>query len=142
MQRHKRENNADYFCDAKRETNVADLCAAKTRAQGEIVTITVMNMNKQPGLYNNDYRPLTRSLPSQRAWSRTSFPASHMSSPAPSGGPPNFELTFRHRFAHDGEDVYFAFCYPHSYDECQELQRSAVRPSGHILSHFGSYYGK
>ena len=86
-----------------------------------------MNMNKQPGLYNNDYRPLTRSLPSQRAWTRTSFPASHLSSPAPNGGPPDFQLTFRHRFAHDGEDVYFAFCYPHSYDECQDLQRSAAR---------------
>ena len=36
---------------------------------------------------------------------------------------PNFRLTFRHKFEYSNEEVYFAFCYPQSYTECQAQLR-------------------
>ena len=33
--------------------------------------LAVMNMNKQPNLYQNDMRPIVRMVPSQPAWARS-----------------------------------------------------------------------
>ena len=87
--------------------------------RGTTLTIVVMNMNKQKGLYKNDYRPVVRTLPSQPEWRRTEQPVAY--SAIGSGPSIQFQIRFRHRFEHAADEkTYFAFCYPHSYSECQE----------------------
>ena len=44
--------------------------SVKGGKRGEELIITMMNMNKQTGLYANDYRPIVRSLPSKPEWAR------------------------------------------------------------------------
>ncbi len=81
---------------------------------GSTLSFRIMNMNKQHGLYAQDYRPITRALPGAPRWERT-----------PSGVhyevvDGHFQLSWRHRCDGGPEALlYFAFCYPHSYSDCQ-----------------------
>lgn len=46
-------------------------------AADEVLTFTVVNMNKQTGLYAHDMRPVTRAVPSRPKWQRVAFPTEH-----------------------------------------------------------------
>uniref|UniRef100_A0A8B9MMU7 tubulin-glutamate carboxypeptidase n=1 Tax=Accipiter nisus TaxID=211598 RepID=A0A8B9MMU7_9AVES len=73
-------------------------------------------MNKQSRLYSQGMSPFVRTLPVRPRWERIrERPSFEMVET-------QFVLSFVHRFLeHRGATTYFAFCYPFSYTECQEM---------------------
>lgn len=82
-----------------------------------MLSFTLMNLNKQNNLYANDMRPVYKALPSRPRWERLKYPTSYVLDDG------NFQVSCKHKFAEDGDTVYFAFCYPQSYTECQAIMR-------------------
>ena len=72
-------------------------------------------MNAQTRLYSQDYRPIRKEVPSKNTWERVNRPATCKASSTPG----MFILNFSHVFETTGDAVYFAFCYPFSYDDMQ-----------------------
>lgn len=60
-----------------------------------------------------DMRPVVRSLPLNPKWERLPTAVSYRYTSS------GFEIRFRHMFHADDQIVFFAFCYPFSYSECQ-----------------------
>lgn len=85
--------------------------------RGQMIHFTICNMNKQNNLYGHDMRPVTKSMPSRPKWGRVRFACSYSLSDG------DFSLRFKHRFEETGEETFFAFCYPQSYEECQQRLR-------------------
>ncbi|XP_065129559.1 cytosolic carboxypeptidase-like protein 5 isoform X1 [Paramisgurnus dabryanus] len=83
---------------------------------GKLLKINVMNMNKQSKLYAQGMTPLVRSMPVKPRWERIrDRPTFEMSDS-------QFILSFVHRLLDvRGITTYFAFCYPFSYTECQDM---------------------
>ncbi|XP_030638396.1 cytosolic carboxypeptidase-like protein 5 [Chanos chanos] len=83
---------------------------------GKLLKINVMNMNKQSKLYSQGMAPLVRTLPVKTRWERVrERPVFEMSEN-------QFVLSFVHRLLDvRGATTYFAFCYPFSYSDCQDL---------------------
>ena len=82
---------------------------------GTTLTMTVMNLNKQKGLYTHGYKPICKGA-SWARWEREVLPCSFVHVDG------SFELTFKHDFSRgavEGEPVRFAFCYPMAYEESQ-----------------------
>uniref|UniRef100_A0A8C5L2C2 Cytosolic carboxypeptidase-like protein 5 n=1 Tax=Jaculus jaculus TaxID=51337 RepID=A0A8C5L2C2_JACJA len=84
--------------------------------QGKLIKINIMNMNKQSKLYSQGMAPLVRTLPSRPRWERIrDRPTFEMTET-------QFVLSFVHRFVEGrGATTFFAFCYPFSYSDCQDL---------------------
>ena len=80
---------------------------------GEEITIRIVNLNKHPGLYDNDMRPVFKSYPSQRKWERIRSILKHQVVDKRS------VIRFTHKFQRSNERVHFAFCYPYTYTELQ-----------------------
>ncbi|XP_041265909.1 cytosolic carboxypeptidase-like protein 5 isoform X1 [Onychostruthus taczanowskii] len=85
-------------------------------APGKLIKLHILNMNKQSRLYAQGMTPFVRTLPVRPRWERIrqrpSFPVVEA----------QFVLSFVHRFLeHRGATTYFAFCYPFSYTECQDM---------------------
>ena len=81
---------------------------------GQTVHFTVMNSNKQNGLYSHDHRPCFVSLPKQRSWQRLPIPVvSHVMVEG------QMQVTFKHKILRSDEEQRFAFCFPYSYEETQ-----------------------
>ncbi|KAM7368171.1 hypothetical protein PAMP_014417 [Pampus punctatissimus] len=85
-------------------------------APGKILKINVMNMNNQRKLYSQGMAPLVRTLPGKNRWERIrDRPTSEIVDN-------QFILSFTHRLLEiRGGTTYFSFCYPFSYNECQEM---------------------
>ncbi|XP_067999178.1 cytosolic carboxypeptidase-like protein 5 isoform X3 [Melanerpes formicivorus] len=85
-------------------------------APGKLIKLHILNMNKQSRLYSQGMSPFVRTLPVQPRWERIrERPSFEMVET-------QFVLSFVHRFLeHHGATTYFAFCYPFSYSECQEM---------------------
>ncbi|XP_070843584.1 cytosolic carboxypeptidase-like protein 5 isoform X1 [Chaetodon trifascialis] len=85
-------------------------------APGKILKINVMNMNNQRKLYSQGMAPLVRTLPGKNRWERVrDRPTSEIVDN-------QFILSFTHRLLEvRGATTYFSFCYPFSYNECQEM---------------------
>ncbi|XP_053193254.1 cytosolic carboxypeptidase-like protein 5 [Scomber japonicus] len=85
-------------------------------ASGKIMKINVMNMNNQRKLYSQGMAPLVRTLPGKNRWERIrDRPTSEIVDN-------QFILSFTHRLLEvRGATTYFSFCYPFSYNECQEM---------------------
>uniref|UniRef100_A0AAY4BYM0 Cytosolic carboxypeptidase-like protein 5 n=1 Tax=Denticeps clupeoides TaxID=299321 RepID=A0AAY4BYM0_9TELE len=83
---------------------------------GKLLKINVMNMNKQSKLYSQGMAPFVRTLPVKTRWERVrDRPTFELSEN-------QFVLSFVHRLLDvRGATTYFAFCYPLSYLECQEM---------------------
>ncbi|XP_048841776.1 cytosolic carboxypeptidase-like protein 5 isoform X2 [Brienomyrus brachyistius] len=83
---------------------------------GKLLKINVMNMNKQSKLYSQGMAPLVKTLPVRPRWERVrDRPTFEMVES-------QFILSFSHRFLEGrGTTTYFAFCYPFSYSECQNM---------------------
>ena len=86
--------------------------------QDKMMKITIKNLNRQQRLYSQGYCPLfktdTRS-PENDKWCRIRFRPSWASDGS------NFQLSFAHHLSEvSGSKTYFAFCYPWSYEDCQE----------------------
>ena len=90
--------------------------AVKGFKKGNTIKFTVMNMNKQTGLFQHDHRPSVSSSPSAPKWKRLPVPVSKYT--VQEGN--IFEVEFKHTFLFDDEEVRFAFCFPYSYTEVQE----------------------
>ncbi|XP_075000823.1 cytosolic carboxypeptidase-like protein 5 isoform X7 [Calonectris borealis] len=85
-------------------------------APGKLIKLHILNMNKQSRLYSQGMSPFVRTLPMRPRWERIrERPSFEMVET-------QFVLSFVHRFLeHRGATTYFAFCYPFSYTECQEM---------------------
>ncbi|XP_041951933.1 cytosolic carboxypeptidase-like protein 5 isoform X1 [Alosa sapidissima] len=85
-------------------------------APGKLLKINVMNMNKQSKLYSQGMAPFVRTLPVKTRWERVrERPTFELSEN-------QFTLSFVHRLLEvRGATTYFAFCYPFSYSECQDM---------------------
>ncbi|XP_052042191.1 cytosolic carboxypeptidase-like protein 5 isoform X2 [Apodemus sylvaticus] len=83
---------------------------------GKLIKINIMNMNKQSKLYSQGMAPFVRTLPSRPRWERIrERPTFEMTET-------QFVLSFVHRFVEGrGATTFFAFCYPFSYSDCQDL---------------------
>uniref|UniRef100_A0A5F9CNL2 Cytosolic carboxypeptidase-like protein 5 n=1 Tax=Oryctolagus cuniculus TaxID=9986 RepID=A0A5F9CNL2_RABIT len=83
---------------------------------GKLIKINIMNMNKQSKLYSQGMAPFVRTLPTRPRWERVrDRPTFEMTET-------QFVLSFVHRFVEGrGATTFFAFCYPFSYSDCQEL---------------------
>ncbi|XP_045045187.2 cytosolic carboxypeptidase-like protein 5 isoform X1 [Desmodus rotundus] len=83
---------------------------------GKLIKINVMNMNKQSKLYSQGMAPFVRTLPTRPRWERIrDRPTFEMTET-------QFVLSFVHRFVEGrGATTFFAFCYPFSYGDCQDL---------------------
>jgi cytosolic carboxypeptidase protein 5 len=84
--------------------------------KGNTIKFTIMNMNKQTGLFQHDHRPSVSSSPSAPKWKRLPVPVSKHT--IREGN--IFEVEFKHTFLYNDEEVRFAFCFPYSYTEVQE----------------------
>ncbi|KAE8585506.1 hypothetical protein XENTR_v10021333 [Xenopus tropicalis] len=85
-------------------------------APGKLIKINIMNMNKQSKLYSQGMAPFVRTVPIRSRWERIrDRPTFEMVEN-------QFILSFVHRFLDcRGSTTYFAFCFPFSYEESQEL---------------------
>ncbi|KAL2081963.1 hypothetical protein ACEWY4_021781 [Coilia grayii] len=85
-------------------------------APGKLLKINVMNMNKQSKLYSQGMAPFVRTLPVKTRWERVrERPTFELSEN-------QFTLSFVHRLLEvRSATTYFAFCYPFSYSECQDM---------------------
>lgn len=78
----------------------------------KVIRITIMNLNKQGKLFSQGHVPLVKS---GKKWERI------RDRPTWQNVDNDFRLTFTHRFLNNATTVYFAFCYPFSYMECQDM---------------------
>jgi hypothetical protein len=100
---------------------------------GQEVTIKMMNLNRQSQLYKHGYTPVAR-VGQQGEWR----PLLRSSTSYEEVDGAVLQLTFTYR-ATCAREVFFAFCYPHSYEECQlylstllervEADGAAINPS-------------
>uniref|UniRef100_A0AAQ5WXS8 Cytosolic carboxypeptidase-like protein 5 n=1 Tax=Amphiprion ocellaris TaxID=80972 RepID=A0AAQ5WXS8_AMPOC len=100
-------------------------------APGKLLKINVMNMNNQRKLYSQGMTPLVRTLPGKNRWERIrDRPTSEIVDN-------QFILSFTHRLLEvRGATTYFSFCFPFSYNECQEmLQHIRVTAPGTVYYH-------
>ncbi|XP_078255479.1 cytosolic carboxypeptidase-like protein 5 isoform X2 [Rhinoraja longicauda] len=82
----------------------------------KVIKINIMNMNKQSKLYSQGMAPFVRTLPGKPRWERV------RDRPTYEMVENQFILTFMHRFhEYRGATTYFAFCFPFTYTECQEM---------------------
>uniref|UniRef100_A0A8B9Z1V8 tubulin-glutamate carboxypeptidase n=1 Tax=Buteo japonicus TaxID=224669 RepID=A0A8B9Z1V8_9AVES len=85
-------------------------------APGKLIKLHILNMNKQSRLYSQGGEP-RGPVVAVAAW-----PVPGRWLCVPSMVETQFVLSFVHRFLeHRGATTYFAFCYPFSYTECQEM---------------------
>ncbi|KAI4882983.1 hypothetical protein NFI96_015784 [Prochilodus magdalenae] len=83
---------------------------------GKLLKINVKNMNKQSKLYSQGMAPFVRTLPVKMRWERV------RDRPMFEVSESQFTLSFVHRVLDvKGTTTYFAFCYPFSYTECQDM---------------------
>ena len=88
---------------------------------GQILTINIFNMNKQSRLYSQGLQPVVRvenGSPSQLQWGRHCVNVEYDSEDGEFSLTFSYELTPKHSA---NTCVYFAFCYPFSYTECQDM---------------------
>ncbi|XP_069742605.1 cytosolic carboxypeptidase-like protein 5 isoform X3 [Narcine bancroftii] len=82
----------------------------------KVIKINIMNMNKQSKLYSQGMAPFVRTLPGRPRWERV------RDRPTYEMVESQFILSFMHRFLdYRGATTYFAFCFPFTYAECQEM---------------------
>ncbi|GCC36686.1 cytosolic carboxypeptidase-like protein 5 isoform X2 [Chiloscyllium punctatum] len=82
----------------------------------KVIKINIMNMNKQSKLYSQGMAPLVKTLPGRPRWERV------RERPTYEMVENQFILSFMHRFLeYYGATTYFAFCFPFTYSECQEM---------------------
>ena len=81
---------------------------------GQTLKFTILNMNKQTGLFGHDHRPSISCTPSSPKWIR--MPQSVTKYTMVDG---SMELTFKHVVQQNNDDIRFSFCFPMSYWETQ-----------------------
>ncbi|KAK7907149.1 hypothetical protein WMY93_015761 [Mugilogobius chulae] len=100
-------------------------------SSGKLLKINVMNMNNQRKLYSQGMAPFVRTVPGKTRWERI------RDRPTTEIVDNQFILSFTHRILEvKGATTFFSFCYPFSYNECQDMlqQLDNNYPSGAQLS--------
>lgn len=87
--------------------------AVKGCPQNKLMKFNIMNMNRQGKLYNQGMAPVVKVLPQKPRWERI------RDRPVCETIDGQFIMSFTYRFEYRYSTVYFAFCYPFSYTECQ-----------------------
>ncbi|GIX68678.1 hypothetical protein CDAR_47811 [Caerostris darwini] len=84
---------------------------------GIMIKINVMNLNRQGKLYFHGMKPVFKIVPSKEGWKRISGKVDFRC--ATDG---NFIISFCHTLPLEQDSItYFAFTYPFSYTECQNM---------------------
>ena len=98
---------------------------------GQTLTFTIMNMNKQTGLFGHDHRPSICCIPSAPKWIRMKESVKNYKMVDGS-----MELKFKYKVLAEDKEIRFAFCFPLSYWEvqrrCEYLEHWFV-PRGKML---------
>ncbi|XP_071835494.1 cytosolic carboxypeptidase-like protein 5 isoform X3 [Apostichopus japonicus] len=89
--------------------------AVKGCPMNKLVKFNIMNMNRQGKLYNQGMAPVVKVLPQKPRWERI------RDRPVCETVDGQFIMAFTYRFEYRYSTVYFAFCYPFSYTECQNM---------------------
>ncbi|XP_015715097.1 cytosolic carboxypeptidase-like protein 5 isoform X2 [Coturnix japonica] len=85
-------------------------------APGKLLKLHIVNMNRQSRLYAHGMAPFVRTVPGRPRWERV------RERPCFQVVDAQFVLSFVHRFLEQrGSTTYFAFCYPFSYGQCQDM---------------------
>ncbi|EQC34126.1 hypothetical protein SDRG_08335 [Saprolegnia diclina VS20] len=100
-------------------------------APHQSIALRVRNLVRHVALYDQDMRPVTRALPSQRKWERLH------TSVGMTPSDPDFSITFRLTAPMPGDVVYVAFTYPYAY---ADLQRSLRRLDADMAARDDLYY--
>lgn len=83
---------------------------------GKWIKFNLMNLNKQGRLFEMGMLPVFKTVPGHEKWARI------YSRPTWQNLDTNFQMSFIHRIPDKRDTVtYFAFCFPFSYDECQNM---------------------
>ena len=90
--------------------------ALKHLRRGKTAHISIQNLNPQTKLFKHNYRPVFRALPSRPKWARLPCAVATQGSKAID----DFEITFSFTNpANDDDIIFFAWCFPLSYEENQ-----------------------
>ncbi|CAF3661224.1 unnamed protein product, partial [Adineta steineri] len=83
---------------------------------GKCVRFNIMNLNRQARLFEMGMLPVFRTVPGHEKWSRI------YTRPCWELNNEDFKLSFIHRITDSKTSItYFAFCFPHSYEDMQIL---------------------
>lgn len=83
---------------------------------GKCVRFNIMNLNRQARLFEMGMLPVYRTVPGHEKWSRI------LIRPCWETINEDFKLSFIHRMMDTKNSItYFAFCFPHSYEDMQSL---------------------
>lgn len=83
---------------------------------GKCVRFNIMNLNRQARLFEMGMLPVYRTVPGHEKWSRI------LIRPCWETVNEDFKLSFIHRMMDTKNSItYFAFCFPHSYEDMQSL---------------------
>ncbi|KDO33144.1 hypothetical protein SPRG_01956 [Saprolegnia parasitica CBS 223.65] len=104
---------------------------APTPSPTTCIALRVRNLVRHVALYDQDMRPVTRALPSQRKWERLH------TSVGMTPSDPDFSITFGLSAPTAGDVVYVAFTYPYAY---ADLQRSLRRLDADMAARDDLYY--
>jgi len=86
-------------------------------AKGQTISFAVKNLNNQPRLFRDGLRPVYKSVPKMSEYQRIQKALTLYQS-TDNG---NFEIIFQYEFEGEEEEVYFAFCFPWSYQQDREM---------------------
>ena len=82
---------------------------------GKVIRVNVINMNKQTRLFAQGHAPVVRTDPGRTRWERVRDRVTFENGE-------QFSISFTHRFLEfRGATTYFAFCFPFTYTECQNM---------------------
>lgn len=83
---------------------------------GKFIKFNLMNLNRQSRLFEMGMLPVFKTIPGHEKWSRVYIKPTWQTIDN------QFYMSFIHRFPDRKDSVtYFAFCFPHSYEECQSM---------------------
>ena len=83
---------------------------------GKCIRFNIMNLNRQARLFEMGMLPVFRTVPGHEKWSRI------YTRPCWEVVNEDFKLSFVHRMMVTKNSItYFAFCFPHSYEDMQNL---------------------
>lgn len=86
---------------------------------GKCLRFNIMNLNRQARLFEMGMLPVFRTVPGHEKWVRLHI------RPCWETVNEDFKLSFIHRITDTKNSVtYFAFCFPHSYDDMQTLLKT------------------
>lgn len=83
---------------------------------GKFIKFNLMNLNRQGRLFEMGMLPVFKTVPGHEKWSRIYIKPTWQTLDN------QFFMSFIHRFSDRKDSItYFAFCFPHSYEECQAM---------------------